>query len=165
MEFQLELVSQGYRGQRSYETAERTEVQEVELEYSRARQLHLMSWSTALAAKDVDQLWELWCRSAEVALGLPANSRGRLLLSQQQLLEKVPDDEAVATAKQQDTVVTLKRKLLDTGACTFFEWPQFLGEHPPTAEAQLTRLDAWVTDRKKRQQSERAAGWRAYVKE
>eukprot|EP00971_Amphidinium_carterae_P340370 6478675-Amphidinium_carterae.1 len=65
----------GYRGQRSYETAERTEVQEVEVEYGRARQLHLARWSTALAAKDVEQLWELWCRSSELALGLPANSR------------------------------------------------------------------------------------------
>eukprot|EP00971_Amphidinium_carterae_P306438 6089683-Amphidinium_carterae.1 len=64
-----------------------------------------MRWGTALAAKDVDQLWDLWCRSTELALGLPANSRGTLLLSQQQLLEKVPDDEAVATAQQQDTVV------------------------------------------------------------
>eukprot|EP00971_Amphidinium_carterae_P259554 5150073-Amphidinium_carterae.3 len=103
MDFKLELVSQGYRGQRSYETAERTEVQEVEVEYGRARQLHLARWSTALAAKDVEQLWELWCPSSELALGLPANSRGKLLLSQQQLLEKVPDDEAVATAQQQDT--------------------------------------------------------------
>eukprot|EP00971_Amphidinium_carterae_P106290 2105301-Amphidinium_carterae.1 len=82
-----------------------------------------MRWGTALAAKDVDQLWDIWCRSTEIALGLPANSRGRLLLSQQELVEKVPDDEGVATAQQQDTVVTLKRKLLDTGACTFFEWP------------------------------------------
>eukprot|EP00971_Amphidinium_carterae_P167768 3324131-Amphidinium_carterae.1 len=35
----------------------------------------------------------------------------------------------------------------------------------PTAEAQLTRLDAWVTGRKKRIQAERTASWRAYVKE
>eukprot|EP00971_Amphidinium_carterae_P141436 2802561-Amphidinium_carterae.1 len=81
------------------------------------------------------------------------------------MLEKVPDEEAVETAKQEDTVVTLKRKLLDTGACTFFEWPPFLGEIPPTAEAQLTRLDAWVTGRRKRIQAERTASWRAYVKE
>eukprot|EP00971_Amphidinium_carterae_P003700 73580-Amphidinium_carterae.1 len=163
--FKLDLVSQGYRGQRSYETAERTEVQEVAVEYGRAKQLHLARWSTALVAQDVEQLWDLWCRAAEQALGLPALTRGRLLLSQQQLLEKVPDDEAVATAQQQDTVVTLKRKLLDTGSCTFFEWPHFLGEHPPTAEAQLTSLDAWVTGRKKRLQAERAASWRSYVKE
>eukprot|EP00971_Amphidinium_carterae_P300159 5963890-Amphidinium_carterae.1 len=58
-----------------------------------------------------------------------------------------------------------KRKLLDTGACTFFEWPAFRGEIPPTAEAQLTRLDAWVTSRKKELQAERTASWRAYVKE
>eukprot|EP00971_Amphidinium_carterae_P093818 1856446-Amphidinium_carterae.1 len=123
MDFKLELVSQGYRGQKSYETAERTEVQEVEVEYGRAKQLHLARWSTALAAQDVEQLWDLWCRTSELALGLPANSRGKLLLSRQQLLEKVPDDEAAATAQQQDTVVTLKRKLLDRGTCTFFEWP------------------------------------------
>eukprot|EP00971_Amphidinium_carterae_P320349 6367870-Amphidinium_carterae.1 len=92
--FKLDLVSQGYRGQRSYETAERTEVQEVEVEYGRAKQLQLTRWSTALAAQDVLQLWDLWCRSVEQALGLPALSRGKLLLSQQQLLEKVPDDEA-----------------------------------------------------------------------
>eukprot|EP00971_Amphidinium_carterae_P033145 652553-Amphidinium_carterae.1 len=165
LEFRLDLVSKGYRGQKSYETAERTEAHEVDVEYGRARQLHLARWSTPLAAKDVEQLWDLWCRAAEQALGLPALSRGKLLLSQQQLLEKVPDDEAVATAQQQDTVVTLKRKLLDTGACTFFEWPQFLGAHPPTAEAQLTSLDAWVTGRKKRLQAERTASWRTYVKE
>eukprot|EP00971_Amphidinium_carterae_P251491 4992103-Amphidinium_carterae.1 len=161
-DFRLDLVSQGYRGQKSYEQAERTEEQEVGVEYGRARQNHLARWSTALAAQDVEQLWDLWC---EKALGLPALSRGRLLLGNQQLIEKVPDEEAVATAQQHDTVVTLKRKLLDTGACTFFEWPQFLGVIPPTAEAQLTCLDAWITGRKKRLQAERTASWRAYVKE
>eukprot|EP00971_Amphidinium_carterae_P216113 4289811-Amphidinium_carterae.1 len=103
----------------------------------------MISWSTALAAQDVDQLWEYWCRAAEQALGLPHLSRGRLLLGNQQLLEKEPNDEAVASAQQQDTVANLKVKLLDTGACTFFEWPAFLGMIPPTAEAQLTALDAW----------------------
>eukprot|EP00971_Amphidinium_carterae_P275256 5461455-Amphidinium_carterae.1 len=59
LEFRLDLVSQGYRGQKSYETAERTETNEVDVEYGKARQLHLAHWSTALAARDVDQLWEL----------------------------------------------------------------------------------------------------------
>eukprot|EP00971_Amphidinium_carterae_P152835 3029581-Amphidinium_carterae.2 len=104
LEFRLELVSQGYRGQKSYETAERTTAQEVGVEYGSARQAHLARWSTALASHDADQLWELWCRAAEHALGLPAHSRGRLLLGNQQLLEKVPDEEAVAAAKQQDIV-------------------------------------------------------------
>eukprot|EP00971_Amphidinium_carterae_P161301 3198382-Amphidinium_carterae.1 len=165
LDFRLELVSQGYRGQKSYETAERTKAQEVENEYARARRGHLASWSTALAARDVDALWELWCRASEQALGLPPNSRGRLLLGNQQLLEKVPDEEAIATAKQQDTVANLKVKLLDTGACTFFEWPAFLGVIPPTAEGQLTAIDEWVNSRKKRLQAERTANWRAYVKE
>eukprot|EP00971_Amphidinium_carterae_P134156 2658197-Amphidinium_carterae.1 len=116
LEFRLELVSQGYRGQKSYETAERTTADEVSVEYTRARREHLTSWSTALAAQDVDQLWEYWCRAAEQALGLPALSRGRLLLGNQQLLEKEPNEEAVASAQQQDTVANLKVKLLDTGA-------------------------------------------------
>eukprot|EP00971_Amphidinium_carterae_P008746 171952-Amphidinium_carterae.1 len=110
-------------------------------------------------------LRELWCRASEQALGLPRDSRGRLLLGNQQLLEKVPDEEAVVAAKQQDTVANLKVKLLDTGACTFFEWPSFLGTIPPTAEAQLTALDDWVSCRKKRLQAERTASWRTYVKE
>eukprot|EP00971_Amphidinium_carterae_P033396 657738-Amphidinium_carterae.1 len=143
LDFWLELVSQGYRGQKSYETVERTTAQEVDIEYARARRKHLASWSTALAARDVDALWELWCRASEQALGLPRDSRGRLLLGNQQLLEKVPDEEAVATAKKQDTVANLKVKLLDTGACTFFEWPAFLGTIPPTAEGQLTAIDEW----------------------
>eukprot|EP00971_Amphidinium_carterae_P164586 3263037-Amphidinium_carterae.1 len=123
LEFRLDLVSQGYRGQKSYETAEHTTAEEVAAAYKRARKASLTRWSTALASKDVDQLWELWCRAAEQALGLPALSRGRLLLGHQQLLEKEPNDEAVASAQQQDTVANLKVKLLDTGACTFFEWP------------------------------------------
>eukprot|EP00971_Amphidinium_carterae_P065757 1303048-Amphidinium_carterae.1 len=81
LEFRLDLVSQGYRGQKSYEPAERTTAAEVALEYERARRAHLTSWSTALAAQDVDQLWEYWCRAAEQALGLPQLSRGRLLLN------------------------------------------------------------------------------------
>eukprot|EP00971_Amphidinium_carterae_P213495 4237036-Amphidinium_carterae.1 len=102
---------------------------------------------------------------AEKALGLPRLSRGCLLLGNQQLLEKVPDEEAVATAKHQDTVANLKVKLLDTGACTFFEWPAFLDVIPPTAEAQLRALDEWVNRRKNKLKTERAAIWRAYVKE
>eukprot|EP00971_Amphidinium_carterae_P085894 1699345-Amphidinium_carterae.1 len=90
LEFRLELVSQGYRGQKSYETAERTDAQEVDEAYGQARQRHLTRWSTALAAQDVDQLWDLWCRAAEQALGLPTLSRGTLLLGNQQLLEKTP---------------------------------------------------------------------------
>eukprot|EP00971_Amphidinium_carterae_P070860 1401570-Amphidinium_carterae.1 len=108
MAFNLALVSQGYRGQKSYETAERAAADEVATEYARARREHLPGWSTALAAQDVDQLWDFWCRAAEQALGLPAFSRGRLVLSNQQLLEKEPDDEAVASATQQDTVANLK---------------------------------------------------------
>eukprot|EP00971_Amphidinium_carterae_P350579 6491630-Amphidinium_carterae.3 len=106
LDFRLELVSQGYQGPKSYETAERTTEHEVGVEYGRARQAHLARWSTALASQDVDQLWDLWCRAAEQALGLPVHSRGRLLLGNQQMLVKVPDEEAVETAKQQDTVVT-----------------------------------------------------------
>eukprot|EP00971_Amphidinium_carterae_P059957 1186225-Amphidinium_carterae.1 len=119
-------------GEKSYETAERTSAQEVEVEYTRARREHLASWSTALAARDVDQLWELWCRAAETALGLPTLSRGRLLLGNQQLLEFFfkrcqTRKPLLRPCKQQDTVANLKVKLLDTGACTFFEWPAFLG--------------------------------------
>eukprot|EP00971_Amphidinium_carterae_P299768 5955908-Amphidinium_carterae.2 len=145
--------------------AERTTEQKVGVEYQKARQAHLASWSTALIARDVDTIWELWCRASEQALGLPARSRGRLLLGHRQLLEKVPDEEAVATAQQQDTVTDLKRKLLDTGACTFFEWPQFLGVLPPTLEAQYNFLDAWLTGSKKKIQAERTASWKAYVKD
>eukprot|EP00971_Amphidinium_carterae_P166347 3296784-Amphidinium_carterae.2 len=81
--------------------------------------------------QDVDTLWQLWCRASEQALGLPTLTRGRLTLCKQQLFENPPDDEAVAAAKQQGQVTDLRRKLLDTGACTFFEWPNFLGEIPP----------------------------------
>eukprot|EP00971_Amphidinium_carterae_P090331 1788686-Amphidinium_carterae.3 len=94
MDFQLDLVSQGYRIQKSYKTVERTSAP-----------------------------GDLWCRASENALGLPAQSRERLLLGNQQLLEKRPDEEALASAQQHDTVTDLKRKLLDTGPCTFFEWP------------------------------------------
>eukprot|EP00971_Amphidinium_carterae_P121223 2400831-Amphidinium_carterae.2 len=46
LDFRLDLVSQGYRGQRSYEAAEHTTAQEVEVEYGRARQAHLARWTT-----------------------------------------------------------------------------------------------------------------------
>eukprot|EP00971_Amphidinium_carterae_P107790 2134283-Amphidinium_carterae.1 len=48
MEFDLELVSQGYQGQKSYETAERTHALDVAVEYQRLRDAHLATWSTAL---------------------------------------------------------------------------------------------------------------------
>eukprot|EP00971_Amphidinium_carterae_P271164 5381040-Amphidinium_carterae.1 len=66
--FNLSLVSQGYRGQKSYEPAERAIAGEVATEYARARREHVTGWSTALAANDVDQLWDFWCRAAEKAL-------------------------------------------------------------------------------------------------
>eukprot|EP00971_Amphidinium_carterae_P252585 5014677-Amphidinium_carterae.1 len=157
LNFDLELVSHGYMGQRSYENAERSDPLEMAVEYRKQRDQHLARWSTALTL--------VVCRAAEQALGLPALSRGKLNLSKQQLLEQAPDDEAVASAKQHDQVTDLRRKLLDTGACTFFEWPAFLGEIPPTVEAQYACLDAWITGKKKKEQAERSASWRAYVKE
>eukprot|EP00971_Amphidinium_carterae_P049501 975412-Amphidinium_carterae.1 len=100
-----------------------------------------------------------------MAEGLPAFSRGELTFSKQQLLENPPDEEAVAAAKQHDQVPDLRRKLLDNGACTCLEWPNFLGEIPPTVEAQRACRDAWLIGKKKKQQTERAASWRTYVKE
>eukprot|EP00971_Amphidinium_carterae_P099420 1966882-Amphidinium_carterae.2 len=85
MDFDLELVSQGYMGQRSYETAERTDPLEIAVEYQKQRDHQLPRWSTALTRHDVDILWQLWCRAAEQALGLPALSRGKLALSKHQL--------------------------------------------------------------------------------
>eukprot|EP00971_Amphidinium_carterae_P349340 6490968-Amphidinium_carterae.4 len=61
--------------------------------------------------------------------------------------------------------MNLRRKLIDTGACTFLEWPTFLGEIPPTVEAQYAALDVWITGKKKKEQAERSASLRAYVKE
>eukprot|EP00971_Amphidinium_carterae_P276850 5494340-Amphidinium_carterae.1 len=69
MDFQLELVSQGYLGQKSCETAE----------YQKERDKHLARRSAALMRQDVDELWNLWRRASEQALGLPALSRGNLL--------------------------------------------------------------------------------------
>eukprot|EP00971_Amphidinium_carterae_P233542 4634806-Amphidinium_carterae.1 len=157
LEFRLDLVSQGYRGQKSYETAERTDVNAVAVEYGKARKLHQARWSTALAAQDVEQLWALWCRAAEQALGLPANSRGSLRLSQQQLLEKVPDEEAVATAQQQDTV-ELAPSLNGRSS---------LGNtHPLLKPNSLNSMPGLPAERKDNKLSARLAGaWRAYVKE
>eukprot|EP00971_Amphidinium_carterae_P208935 4145054-Amphidinium_carterae.2 len=45
----------------------------------------------------------------------------------------------MATASQ---VAELRRQLLDTGPCTFFEWPAFLGQHPPTVEKQYPEPDS-----------------------
>eukprot|EP00971_Amphidinium_carterae_P331753 6465521-Amphidinium_carterae.2 len=165
MEFQLDLVSQGYMGHKSNETGERTDTLEIAVEYQKQHGKQLARWSSALRMQDVDLLWQLWCRATEQALGLPPLSRGRLTLRKQQLLEQPPGDEAVAAAKQHDQVTDLRRKLLDTGACTFFERPNCLGE-TPTVEAQYACLDAWITGKKtKKQQAERIASWRAYVKD
>eukprot|EP00971_Amphidinium_carterae_P059734 1181704-Amphidinium_carterae.3 len=62
------------------------------------------------------------------------------------MLEQPLDDDAVAAAKQHGQVKDLRRKLLDTEACTFFEWPSFLGEIPPTVEAHMRRGRAYVKD-------------------
>eukprot|EP00971_Amphidinium_carterae_P280903 5576867-Amphidinium_carterae.2 len=76
-------------------------------------------------------------------------------------MEQPLDDEAVASARQHDQVTDLRRKLLDTGACAFFKWPPFLGEIPPMVEAQYAALNAWLTGKKKKEQAERSASWRA----
>eukprot|EP00971_Amphidinium_carterae_P045753 900316-Amphidinium_carterae.2 len=75
-------------------------------------------------------------------------------------MEQPADDEAVASARQHDQVTDRRRKLLDIGACTFFEWPTFLGKIPPILEAQYTALDTWLTGKKKKEQAERSASWR-----
>eukprot|EP00971_Amphidinium_carterae_P117001 2317112-Amphidinium_carterae.1 len=119
LDFDLEFVSQGYMGQRSYETAERTDPLVVAVEYQKQRDLHLARWSTALMSHDVDLLWQLWYASSLTLE--PAHSSSGL--------------------------------------------PPFLGEIPPTVEAQYAALDAWLTGKKKKEQAERSASWRAYVKE
>eukprot|EP00971_Amphidinium_carterae_P224173 4448078-Amphidinium_carterae.1 len=85
---------------------------------------------------DVETLWPLWCCAAEHALGLPVGSRGSLLLTRSSLAEPAPVKEVVEAAKQQATVTNLKRRLADSGSITFFDWPPWLGPHPPTAVAQ-----------------------------
>eukprot|EP00971_Amphidinium_carterae_P192585 3821676-Amphidinium_carterae.1 len=92
--FQLDLVCQGDLGQRKYEEPKITSVLNVAVPY----------------------------QVQQRALGLPAHSRGCLLLGKQQLLEPQPAAEAIAAAKQQDMVVELRRKLLNAGPCTCFEW-------------------------------------------
>eukprot|EP00971_Amphidinium_carterae_P283132 5621015-Amphidinium_carterae.1 len=52
LEFNLEFVSQGYMGQRSYETAERTDPLVIAVEYRKQRAQHLARWSTALMSHD-----------------------------------------------------------------------------------------------------------------
>eukprot|EP00971_Amphidinium_carterae_P304081 6042881-Amphidinium_carterae.2 len=69
-------------------------------EYQKQRDKHVARWSSALMRQDVHTLWQLWCRASEQALGLPCNSRGRLTLSKQQLLEQPRDDEAVAAGRR-----------------------------------------------------------------
>eukprot|EP00971_Amphidinium_carterae_P059735 1181704-Amphidinium_carterae.4 len=73
MEFQLDLVSQGYMGQKGYETGDKTDTLYVEIavEYQKQRDKQLAHWSSALMRQDVDMLWQLLCRAAEQALGLP----------------------------------------------------------------------------------------------
>eukprot|EP00971_Amphidinium_carterae_P230815 4580301-Amphidinium_carterae.3 len=80
MEFRLLLVSQGYQGQRRYEEAKTTNPLDVAVAYQQQRDLHKASWIAALLRGDVDELWNLWCWASESALGLPATSRGQLLL-------------------------------------------------------------------------------------
>eukprot|EP00971_Amphidinium_carterae_P336800 6473348-Amphidinium_carterae.2 len=58
-------------------------------------------------------------------------------------MEQPPDDEAVASARQHDQVTDLI---------------------PPMVEAQYAALDAWLTGKKKKEQAERSASWRAHVK-
>eukprot|EP00971_Amphidinium_carterae_P185957 3691467-Amphidinium_carterae.1 len=74
-----------------------------------------------------------------------------------------PVEEAVEAAKQQATVTNLKRRLADAGAVTFFEWPAWLGPHPPTAAAQSKALQDWVTARNSSRAKERKKSWQQYV--
>eukprot|EP00971_Amphidinium_carterae_P270360 5364571-Amphidinium_carterae.5 len=120
----------------------------------RSRWISNLNWSP----KDI------WDKKATKRKDLPTHSRGKLALGKQQLLPTPLDKQAVAAATQHDQVMVLmdsRRKLLDTRPCTCFAWPTFLGEIPPTVEAQCTCLDG----KKKKQQSERSASWKAYVKD
>eukprot|EP00971_Amphidinium_carterae_P236213 4687815-Amphidinium_carterae.1 len=75
-------------------------------------------WITANTAKDVNNLRDLW------------------QLGQHHV---VPVEEAVvAAAKQQDQLSDLRRKIVDSGPHTCFEW---LGPHPPSMAVQT--IDAW----------------------
>eukprot|EP00971_Amphidinium_carterae_P266878 5293852-Amphidinium_carterae.1 len=52
MEFQLDLVSQGYMGQKSCETGERTDPLKIAVEYQKQRDKQLPRWSTALMRQE-----------------------------------------------------------------------------------------------------------------
>eukprot|EP00971_Amphidinium_carterae_P112002 2218332-Amphidinium_carterae.3 len=62
----------------------------------------------------------------EHALGLPVGSRGSQVLL-------APNEEVVEAA--------------ETGAVTFFDWPLWLGPHPPTFAAQSKALQDWAAAR------------------
>eukprot|EP00971_Amphidinium_carterae_P120582 2389312-Amphidinium_carterae.4 len=160
----LSLVSQGYWEQKSLEEAQKTNALDVAVVYQQQKDLHAARWSAALLRKDVDELWNL-CRASEQALGLQAETRGQIQLGHQQLLELQPEEEALATARQQDQVTDVRRKRLDTRPCTCFEWPTFVGEIPPTVEAQDQALETWITSRHKKERAGHSASWRAYVRE
>eukprot|EP00971_Amphidinium_carterae_P128260 2540953-Amphidinium_carterae.1 len=55
------------------------------------------------------------------------------------------------------------RRLADTGAVTFFEWPVWLGPHPPTAAAQSKVIQDWVTARNSGWAKARKKSWQQYV--
>eukprot|EP00971_Amphidinium_carterae_P319360 6347297-Amphidinium_carterae.2 len=134
-----------------------------------AKARHSGAWTYALVARDVETLWPLWCRAAEHALGLPVGSRGSLLLARSSLAGLAPEEEeeeeAVEAAKQQATVTNLKRRLADTGGMTFFDWPLWLGPHPPTAAAQAKALQDWLMARNANHAKERKKSWQTYVAE
>eukprot|EP00971_Amphidinium_carterae_P010089 198681-Amphidinium_carterae.2 len=50
-------------------------------------------------------------------------------------------------------------------ACTCFEWPAFLDEHPPSVEQQYQALEDWTRAREQKIASERRKSWREYVKD
>eukprot|EP00971_Amphidinium_carterae_P194627 3862086-Amphidinium_carterae.1 len=136
MQIDLKKIKQGFHGQPDYEEPTETDGITIANRYLEAKARHSGAWTYALVARDVETLWPLWCRAAEHALGLPVGSRGSLLLTRRSLAEPVPVEEAVESAKQQATVTKIKRRLADTGVVTFFDWPAWLGPHPPTAVAQ-----------------------------
>eukprot|EP00971_Amphidinium_carterae_P187999 3731659-Amphidinium_carterae.1 len=74
-------------------------------------------------------------------------------------------EEAVESAKQQATVTNLKRRLADTGVITFFDWPLWLGPHPPTAAVQTKAIQDWVVARNSSRAKERKKSWQTYVTE
>eukprot|EP00971_Amphidinium_carterae_P102693 2032642-Amphidinium_carterae.4 len=103
----------------------------------------------SIVARDVETLLPLWCRAAEHALGLLVGS----------LLLAVPEEEAVEAAKQRATVTNLKRRLAESSVVTFFDWPLWLGPHPPTAAAQAKALQDWVSSRNASQAKDRKKPW------